>query len=147
MRVAGFSLIELVLVLALAGILGGIAIPAYRGYVDRVRVNRAVTDIGEISLLLYRWEINTGGFPDSLATAGLDGRTDPWGNPYAYLNVATASASDVRKDKNLVPINTDFDLYSRGADGLSSPPLTASQSRDDIVRANNGAFLGRAQDY
>ena len=54
---------------------------------------------------------------------------------------------DVRKDKNLVPINTDFDLYSLGKDGLSAGPLTAKDSRDDIVRANNGAFIGRAEDY
>jgi general secretion pathway protein G len=46
-----------------------------------------------------------------------------------------------------VPINTDFDLYSMGPDGRSAPPLTASDSRDDIVRANNGRFVGIAADY
>jgi hypothetical protein len=52
-----------------------------------------------------------------------------------------------RKDHSLVPINTDFDLYSMGPDGRSSPPLTAQHSRDDIVRANNGAFIGIASEY
>ena len=52
-----------------------------------------------------------------------------------------------RKDHSLVPINTDFDLYSMGPDGRSSPPLTAKASRDDIVRANDGAFVGVAADY
>jgi len=46
-----------------------------------------------------------------------------------------------------VPINTDFDLYSMGPDGRSAPPLTAKHSRDDIVRANDGAFIGLASDY
>jgi hypothetical protein len=50
-------------------------------------------------------------------------------------------------DHSLVPINTDFDLYSMGPDGRNSPPLTAKHSRDDIVRANNGAFIGVASDY
>ena len=54
---------------------------------------------------------------------------------------------NARKDHSLVPINSDFDLYSMGPDGQSSPPLTARQSRDDIVRANNGNFVGVAADY
>jgi general secretion pathway protein G len=53
----------------------------------------------------------------------------------------------MRKDKNLVPINTDFDLYSLGKDGESVGPLTAIPSRDDIVRANNGSYIGRADSY
>ena len=116
-RIAGFSIFELVLALALLGVLGGMAVPAFRGYIERTRINRAITDIGEISLQLHRWETNTGGFPETLVDAGLGGRLDPWGNPYAYLNVGTANVGDVRKDKNLVPINTDFDLYSIGPDG------------------------------
>jgi general secretion pathway protein G len=34
-----------------------------------------------------------------------------------------------------------------GKDGASVSPLTARASRDDIVRANNGAFVGLASDY
>jgi len=58
-----------------------------------------------------------------------------------------ARRGDVRRDKNLVPINTDFDLYSVGKDGDTATALTARQSRDDIVRANNGGYIGRAEDY
>ena len=51
---------------------------------------------------------------------------DPWGNPYGYLNLGDKNANGhARKDHSLVPINTDFDLYSMGPDGRSSPPLTA----------------------
>jgi general secretion pathway protein G len=53
----------------------------------------------------------------------------------------------MRKDRNLVPINSDYDLYSMGPDGESMPPLTAARSRDDIVRANNGGFVGTAEAY
>jgi general secretion pathway protein G len=74
--------------------------------------------------------------------------SDPWGRPYQYLNIALAPNPGVlRKDKNLVPINTDYDLYSLGRDGDSVPPLNAAKSRDDIVRANNGAFIGKGEDY
>ena len=52
-----------------------------------------------------------------------------------------------RKDRFLVPINTDFDLYSMGKDGESVPALTAAKSRDDVVRAANGAFIGLASKF
>ena len=53
----------------------------------------------------------------------------------------------MRKDKNLVPLNADYDLYSKGKDGKSQPPLTAKVSYDDIVRANNGGFVDLASKY
>jgi general secretion pathway protein G len=75
---------------------------------------------------------------------------DAWGNPYEYLRIAGPSPPNrgqLRKDKNLVPINSDFDLYSMGPDGDSKKPLTAKASRDDIIRAADGAFVGAAEDY
>jgi len=143
----GYTLLELALTLALLSLLVGFSIPAYRGYVERVNENRAIQEIAGLALELHRWKLNNGGLPANLAVAGLDGRNDPWGRPYAYLNIATAPANAVRKDKNLHPLNTDFDLYSLGRDGASQLPLTAQASRDDIIRANNGAYIGRGEDY
>lgn len=57
------------------------------------------------------------------------------------------AAAQARKDRFLVPINTDFDLYSMGKDGTSVPSLTAAASRDDVVRAANGAFIGLASRF
>jgi general secretion pathway protein G len=54
---------------------------------------------------------------------------------------------NLRKDRFLVPINTDFDLYSMGEDGRSVGPLRARHSRDDIVRASNGRYVGTASGY
>jgi general secretion pathway protein G len=53
----------------------------------------------------------------------------------------------VRRDHFLVPVNTDFDLYSLGEDGKSQSPFTAAASQDDIVRADNGRFVGLVSDY
>jgi general secretion pathway protein G len=72
---------------------------------------------------------------------------DPWGAPYVYLNLDGVPIGLMRKDQALVPINSDYDLYSKGPDGASVAPLTAVTSRDDIVRANNGSFIGIASDY
>jgi general secretion pathway protein G len=52
-----------------------------------------------------------------------------------------------RKDRFQVPINSDFDLYSMGPDGQSMPTLNAPVSRDDILRANDGAFYGIAEEF
>ena len=53
----------------------------------------------------------------------------------------------MRKDHRLVPINSDYDLYSMGKDGRSVSPLTARHSHDDIIRANDGDYVGLAKDY
>jgi general secretion pathway protein G len=52
-----------------------------------------------------------------------------------------------RRDQFLVPINTDYDLYTRGKDGKTQPVLTHSFSLDDVIRGNDGAFLGLAAKY
>jgi general secretion pathway protein G len=142
----GVTLLELIAVLAAVLVLSSIAIPAFNGYIERARIARAVSDIGTISLQIYRWQLNTRTFPATLAEAGAGG-SDPWGRPYVYLRVAGANNGELRKDHNLVPINTDFDLYSRGPDGESVAPLTAQRSRDDIVRANDGRYIGLAANY
>ena len=74
---------------------------------------------------------------------------DPWDQPYEYLNIRTAGKGKggLRKDGKLNPLNTDYDLYSIGADGKTAGALSAKSSRDDIVRANNGAYLGLGEDY
>ncbi|MEE9392158.1 MAG: hypothetical protein V3W41_06610 [Planctomycetota bacterium] len=52
-----------------------------------------------------------------------------------------------KRDRNLWPLNTDYDLYSLGRDGKSSRLLSSPESQDDIIRANNGQFIGLASEY
>ena len=146
-REMGMTLLELMFAIAMIGVLASIALPVYRAHLQRVDINRTIGDVHEIGLVLERWRLNNGRFPDTLAEAGRGDRRDPWGNGYRYLNMDGANPGQRRKDKNLVPINTDFDLYSMGRDGESASPLTARKSQDDIVRASNGAFVGLASDY
>jgi general secretion pathway protein G len=78
-------------------------------------------------------------------------RTDPWGNPYHYLNIAAlpdkSDSPQTRKDQNLFPLNSDFDLYSMGQDGETKISLADETSQDDVIRASNGKFIGLASDY
>jgi general secretion pathway protein G len=146
----GFTIIEILVVLAIVSVLASIALPRYQDYQERVRVNSAITDIRAINAALRLYMTDNKEPPASLATVGQAGKLDPWGRPYQYLNIAGASKSVIgkaRKNKNLVPINSDFDLYSLGKDGESAGPLTAGPSRDDVVLANDGKFVGLAKDY
>lgn len=145
-----FTLIELMAVAAILATLAAISIPAYQSYMERGKRAAAMSDIQSIMMAIDRFYIRTNTYPATLAELGMDTLSDPWGAAYQYLRISGTpqpNRGQLRKDKNLVPLNSDYDLYSMGADGRSQMPLTASVSRDDIVRAGNGAFVGLATDH
>lgn len=146
----GFGLLELMVVLVVASLLAALAVPIYDDYAQRARIARAIADISTLALEVEKFRLaNDSPPPISLDQLPIDIPPDPWGNEYAYLSIAAAGpgVGALRKDGKLNPLNTDFDLYSLGKDGDSMGPLNAKASRDDIIRANNGAFIGIAEDY
>ena len=147
-RRTGFTTLEIMVVVAIVGISAAIALPAYAKYRERVRIAQAVLDIAGMEPLIGHYALDNGRLPDSLADVGQAQMKDPWGNPYRYISHDEKKGKGHwRKDHSIVPINSDYDLWSDGKDGKSSPPLTAKASRDDIVRANNGRFVGLASDF
>jgi general secretion pathway protein G len=148
MTARGFTLVEMLLVLALAGIILAIAIPAVEQYIAKSRRVQSILDIAEMSAKIKQSERTTGVLAEALADVGYGGKLDPWGQPYEYVNLRTAPASiKARKDKLLKPLNSDFDLYSIGRDGLTKPSLNHAWSRDDIVRARDGGFIGTGEEF
>ena len=145
----GFTLIELGLALAAVAILAAIAIPSYQSAINRARNSQAIGDIYHIDNMLERYRsMNQYQLPPDLASLGAPIPLDPWGNTYEYLNIeAGAKKGKVRRDKNLNPLNSDYDLYSKGPDGLTTTQLTGTKARDDIVRAGNGSFVGLASEH
>jgi general secretion pathway protein G len=149
-RQHGFGLLDLMITLVVAALLAALAVPAYNGFIDRARTAKAMGDIGSISVELESFRLrNEDRLPNSLSELNMDIPLDPWHQPYKYLNIVAAGPGKgaFRKDGSLNPLNTDFDLYSIGADGKSAGPLSAKASRDDIVRANNGSFIGLGEEY
>ena len=149
-RPNGIGLLDLMITLVVFSLFAALAVPAYDQFINRAKVNRAIGDISALSIELDRFTVNNNDrLPATLDELPMEVPLDPWGNEYQYLNIrATGSGNGgLRKDGNLNPLNSDFDLYSMGADGESAGPLSASKSRDDIVRANNGAFIGLGEDY
>jgi general secretion pathway protein G len=145
----GYSLVEALVVLALMMTLSAIAIPMISQGIDKANNSSATSDIDSIAAQLLTYEVEFGHLPDSLDEIMSPVPRDPWGNEYQYLRIRGGSEprGHWRKDRFLVPLNSDFDLYSLGPDGQSSPPLTASASRDDIIRAGDGSYIGAAEDY
>ncbi len=144
----GFSLVELLIIMAIISTIASIALAIYKTALDESRRTRTIGDIKtiEADLLLHYTQTRT--YPDSLAEVGHGPRRDPWGSPYRYLSFASVKGKGaMRKDRFLVPLNSDYDLYSMGPDGKSQIPLTAKVSRDDIIRANDGSFVGPAWEY
>ena len=143
----GMTLVEMMVAVAILGIVSSIGVSLYKDYTVGANVNRAVTEIRMIDLLIKDYRLTARQYPANLEAIGVDYK-DPWGNDYQYLDISTQNGNGaLRKDHNLVPINTDFDLYSMGPDGASVSPLTAQSSQDDIIRANNGRYVGTAEGY
>ena len=145
-----FTLTEIAVVLLIAGLMISMVPPAYFHIADSMKSDDTVEQLSDLSDKITDYYKQHGAWPDSLEDVVSPVPVDPWGHPYQYLRIAggsTKGKGKLRKDKNLVPINSDFDLYSMGPDGQSVPPLTANASRDDIIRGRNGQFFGVATDY
>ena len=151
----GFTMIEMLIVLAIIGTLLAIALPMLRSALDTARIARAIGDISALQTDIASFEAAGEGLPETLADIDRATLLDPWGRPYEYLNFHIeeggkgkgAPPQGARKDRFLVPINSTYDLYSVGRDGETVAALTAKASMDDVVRANDGGFIGLAVKY
>jgi len=154
-----FTLIEVLIVVGIIGTIAAIGVPTYMDALDKARVAHAIGDISSVSEEISLFWFDNGRYPNSLAEIGRGGMLDPYGEPYEYLNIGDAATGGGgggggrggggggRKDRFLIPVNSDFDLYSKGKDKESVLPFTAPVSHDDIVRANNGGFVGLAENF
>ncbi|MCB1800994.1 MAG: prepilin-type N-terminal cleavage/methylation domain-containing protein [Gammaproteobacteria bacterium] len=167
-RQRGFSLVELMIAVAILAVIAAIAIPLYQGYINEARIGTAIKDIRQAELILDDLALDNG-------LAGLDGNTgtvrgmylqsgtlvlgavgtapsgtkawlDPWDRIYRYQR-NTADNSGVRTDASgaisnsaaASPAPQAYDVFSLGPDGV--------QNSDDIVRGCNGAFVGVDADH
>lgn len=145
---SGFTIVELLIAVAIILTVAAIAIPNFLAALEQARVAKAVGDIHTIGNAVLGYQATNAQCPNTLAQVGYGANLDPWGQPYQYLSFANTNGKGaMRKDRFLVPLNSYFDLYSMGKDGQSVAPLTAPVSHDDVIWANDGAFIGLASDY
>ena len=152
----GFTLAELIVVIAIVGILSIIGLSVYKNFIDKARNTRAAGEIRMYEKEIMNFVNDTERLPDALAELGGPATLDPWKNPYQYINFDTSlGAKDKRRTKGAKgngkgkgsPLNSDYDLYSMGKDGMSAPALTDNVSKDDIIRADDGGYTGLASEY
>ncbi len=144
----GFTLIELVITVAVLAILAAIAQGQYARFVERARIATAASDIATMELEIVRFQqLPNGPLPASLADIGRANFLDPWGRPYHYTNLRTTNKGAARKDRRLNPLNSDYDLFSAGKNGVFKKQVSQKDSLDDVIRARDGGYIGLAEDF
>lgn len=121
LRHAGFTLIELMVVLVIIGVLGALIVPNVLDRTDDARATAARTDVNNIMQALKLYKLDNLRYPSGeQGLQALIARpsappvppnwrvyleklpNDPWGNPYQYLNPG---------------VKGEVDVMSLGADG------------------------------
>jgi len=118
----GFTLVELLLVLAILAILAGIVLPKLSGRTEQAKEAAAKSQIATFGVALDAYEVDNGSYPrgkNGLASLWIKPREatnwkgpylqkdvplDPWGHPYIYECPGKHNP-------------TGYDLMSMGADG------------------------------
>src|SRR5689334_2719337 len=78
----GFTLIELMIVVAIIGILAAIAIPAYQDYTIRAQVTEGLNLMSDMKAGVAEWYAQEGVWPSSLTQIGITGGATSKGGKY-----------------------------------------------------------------
>lgn len=141
----GYTLLELMFGIAIAAVLTLIAISQFSKAIEKSKIGSATADISIIQVEIERYRTrNANALPNLLPSD----RLDPWGRPYFYTKLEGVKGhGSARKDRALNPLNTDYDLFSAGKNGVYKSQISQKDSLDDVIRARNGAYVGVAEDF
>lgn len=144
----GFTLLELLVVILIIGILVGLAIPFYAQLKNAAKISRCAEEIRGIEKAIFGYQADQGKLPPSLVEVGLDTLKDPWGNLYEYHKIGETGWTPY-SGHFTEPLNSDFDLFSTGANGVSNNSLLLTsadywKSKDDVIRTGDGGWVGEA---
>jgi len=142
----GFTLVEGLFATALLAIGVDAVVAQISTQLEQARVERARQEITRIARVIEAYRALHHDLPGSLTDLGQDVPLDPWGHAYEYVNFDARGTVGQRTFDSL-PVNSEYDLYSRGADGRTDANLRSERARDDIVRARDGTYVGTASNF
>ena len=116
-RQGGFTLVELLLVLVILALIGGLVLPGLIGKAEGAKVRAASSQIDRISMAVESFYLDTGSTPTSLdQLVDEPGDADGWNGP--YIKRSTLKDPWGREYSYRYPgEHGDFDILSHGADG------------------------------
>lgn len=130
------------------GILAVYAVPSVFQYLEDAKYARAVRDVDSFFKSATYHKAKSGDFPFSWEDLGYSNPPrDPWSNEYILNNHDNTDAGHWRKDGPVVPINSYIDIFSPGPNGDWDPNIISTPSKDDVIIANDGQYIGKASDF
>ena len=113
MKHAGFTIIELMIAVAIIGILAALAIPAYQNYITRSRVSESILFASDAKSYVAQYYLSTGNFPNNNSEAGLP------------TNISSPMVSSVDVSNNgVVTVTTSISGITNGT--IIFSPLASS---------------------
>lgn len=118
---AGFTLVELLVVLAILGLIAAIAVPQTIGYLGRAKSKTASIQIDNLGAALDLYRLDVGRYPSD--SEGLDALVNPpgdtgnWAGPYLKKRSSILDPWEKPYEYRFPGQNGEYDLFSLGADG------------------------------
>ena len=113
----GFTLVELLLVLMILALIGGLVLPGIIGKAESAKAKAAATQVDRLAMAVESYYLDTGATPDSLELLVTEsGNVKGWNGPYVKSSLLKDPWG--REYEYRYPgEHGDFDLISLGADG------------------------------
>jgi general secretion pathway protein G len=142
----GFTLAETLLLTALLALGADAILARTAAQLERSRLEQARRETGQIQAAIRAYRDLHHELPAALTDLDPPVPLDPWGRPYEYMNFDVSGFVGQRTFDGR-PVNSEFDLYSKGPDGQSDANLRSEVGSDDIIVARDGAYIGPSADF